>query len=170
MRSQFDFSGLPDELNPSILSRDTSILVLSHRFAQLLDGDKGLIKHECLRFDESPNLARWSRSSPSSCLAPGGFAFNSTRSYPRQRVSIPQEETEFRPQVRRGEPCHSFAQLASVLHVAQSCEGTAQKKTLRSLATTSMMSSLIFSTSSRVLNVRSHLPLRVTRGSPWHRT
>ena len=28
--------------------------------------------------------------------ATGGFAFNSTRSYPRTRVSIPQEETEFR--------------------------------------------------------------------------
>ena len=26
----------------------------------------------------------------------GGFAFKSTRSYPRTRVSIPQEETEFR--------------------------------------------------------------------------
>ena len=166
MRSQLDFGGHPDELDPAILSRDASVSVLSHRFTELLDGDKGLIKHECLRFGGLP----WSRSSPSSCLAPSGFAFNSTRSYPRQRVSIPQEETEFRPQVRRGEPCHSFAQLASVLHVAQSCEGTAQKKTLRSLATTSMMSSLIFSTSSRVLNVRSHLPLRVTRGSPWHRT
>jgi hypothetical protein len=28
--------------------------------------------------------------------ATGGFPFNSTRSYPRTRVSIPQEETEFR--------------------------------------------------------------------------
>ena len=28
--------------------------------------------------------------------ATGGFAFKSTRSYPRTRVSIPQEETEFR--------------------------------------------------------------------------
>ena len=63
--------------------------------------------------------------------ATGGFAFNSTRSYPRPCVSIPQEETSSGPMGRTV----SIAQLASGLHEFLSCEGTARKKALQSTST-----------------------------------
>ncbi|KAG9318200.1 ubiquitin carboxyl-terminal hydrolase-domain-containing protein [Chiua virens] len=68
VRSQLDYSRLPDELDPSILSRDTSISI---------NRDKSLIKHECLRFEELPK--------------PGTFV-----SIDAEFVSMQQEETEFR--------------------------------------------------------------------------
>ncbi|KAI9568994.1 PAB-dependent poly-A-specific ribonuclease subunit PAN2 [Boletus coccyginus] len=68
VRSQLDFSSLPDELDPSILSRDTSIAV---------NRDKNLIKHECLRFEELPK--------PGTLVA-----------IDSEFVSMQQEETEFR--------------------------------------------------------------------------
>ncbi|KAN0075425.1 Ubiquitin carboxyl-terminal hydrolase domain containing protein [Tylopilus felleus] len=68
LRSRLDFSGLPDELDPSILSRDTSISV---------NRDKNLIKHECLRFEELPK--------PGTLVA-----------IDAEFVSMQQEETEFR--------------------------------------------------------------------------
>ncbi|KAG8217260.1 PAB-dependent poly(A)-specific ribonuclease subunit PAN2 [Butyriboletus roseoflavus] len=68
VRSQLDFSNLPDELDLSILSRDTSISV---------NRDKSLIKHECLRFQELPK--------------PGTLV-----SIDAEFVSMQQEETEFR--------------------------------------------------------------------------
>ncbi|KAI6038459.1 ubiquitin carboxyl-terminal hydrolase-domain-containing protein [Pisolithus marmoratus] len=45
VRDRLDFSGLPDALDPSILSRDTSISI---------NRQKNLIKHEPLRFEELP--------------------------------------------------------------------------------------------------------------------
>ncbi|KII89238.1 hypothetical protein PLICRDRAFT_160474 [Plicaturopsis crispa FD-325 SS-3] len=45
LQDNLDYSGLPVEMDPSILSCDTSIS--AHR-------DKNLIKHECLRFEELP--------------------------------------------------------------------------------------------------------------------
>jgi PAB-dependent poly(A)-specific ribonuclease subunit 2 len=68
VRSRLDFRGLPDELDPSILSRDTSISV---------NRDKSLIKHECLRFEELPR--------PGTLVA-----------IDAEFVSMQQEETEFR--------------------------------------------------------------------------
>ncbi|KAH7889997.1 PAB-dependent poly-A-specific ribonuclease subunit PAN2 [Phlebopus sp. FC_14] len=68
VRQNLDFSGLPDELDPSILSRDTSISV---------NRDKSLIKHECLRFEELPK--------------PGTLV-----SVDAEFVSMQQEETEYR--------------------------------------------------------------------------
>ncbi|KAF9228724.1 hypothetical protein BS17DRAFT_724469 [Gyrodon lividus] len=65
---QLDFSGLPDELDPSILSRDTSVSV---------NRDKSLIKHECLRFEELPK--------PGTLVA-----------IDAEFVSMQQEETEYR--------------------------------------------------------------------------
>ncbi|KAH0830330.1 ubiquitin carboxyl-terminal hydrolase-domain-containing protein [Lanmaoa asiatica] len=68
VRSQLDFSGLPDELDSSILSRDTSISV---------NRDKSLVKHECLRFEELPK--------PGTLVA-----------IDAEFVSMQQEESEFR--------------------------------------------------------------------------
>ncbi|KAF9234026.1 ubiquitin carboxyl-terminal hydrolase-domain-containing protein [Melanogaster broomeanus] len=68
VRSRLDFSGLPDELDPSILSRDTSISV---------NRDKSLVKHECLRFEELPK--------PGTQVA-----------IDAEFVSMQQEETEYR--------------------------------------------------------------------------
>lgn len=45
VRDRLDFRGLPDQLDPSILSQDTSISI---------NRDKSLIKHEPLRFEELP--------------------------------------------------------------------------------------------------------------------
>jgi len=45
MRDRLDFSGLPDYLDPAILSRDTSISP---------NRDRGFMKHENLRFEELP--------------------------------------------------------------------------------------------------------------------
>lgn len=45
IRDRLDFRGLPDQLDPSILSQDTSIS---------MNRDKNLIKHEPLRFEELP--------------------------------------------------------------------------------------------------------------------
>ncbi|KAI6151085.1 ubiquitin carboxyl-terminal hydrolase-domain-containing protein [Pisolithus tinctorius] len=45
VRDRLDFRGLPDELDPSILSQDTSISI---------NRDKSLIRHEPLRFEELP--------------------------------------------------------------------------------------------------------------------
>ena len=127
--------------------------------------DKSLIKHECLRFEESPK--------PGTLVAIDAefVSMQQVGSHSTRLVHILGSVFLF----HRKKPSSGlrFDGENRVIHSPsspQSCEGTAQKKTLRSLATTSMMSSLIFSTSSRVLNVRSHLPLRVTRGSPWHRT
>ncbi|KIJ63247.1 hypothetical protein HYDPIDRAFT_175993 [Hydnomerulius pinastri MD-312] len=68
VRPNLDFSGLPDELDPSILSRDTSISV---------SRDKGLVRHECLRFEELPK--------PGTLVA-----------IDAEFVSMQQEETEYR--------------------------------------------------------------------------
>ncbi|KAG6379196.1 ubiquitin carboxyl-terminal hydrolase-domain-containing protein [Boletus reticuloceps] len=68
VRSQFDFSSLSDELDPLILTRDTSISV---------NRDKNLVKHKCLRFEELPK--------PGTLVA-----------IDAEFVSMQQEETEFR--------------------------------------------------------------------------
>ena len=62
MRQQLDYSGLPQELNPSILSLDTSISVSVHSFhyqpplssLHNRNRDESLIRHECLSFEELP--------------------------------------------------------------------------------------------------------------------
>ncbi|KAH7927078.1 PAB-dependent poly(A)-specific ribonuclease subunit PAN2 [Leucogyrophana mollusca] len=68
VRPRLDFSALPDELDPSILSRDTSISI---------NRDKNLIRHECLRFEELPK--------PGTLVA-----------IDAEFVSMQQEETEYR--------------------------------------------------------------------------
>ena len=87
----------------------------------------------------------------------GGFAFNSTRSYPRTRVSIPQEGTEFRADgtsrvIRLA--CLRLARV-SVLRGDDPKEGFCSSTTT-SIQVTSLS---IISPSSRVSNVRSHFPL-----------
>jgi hypothetical protein len=62
VRNNLDFTGLPDELDASILSRDTSISMSVECVTDVLfsssfiyrNRDKNLIKHECLRFEELP--------------------------------------------------------------------------------------------------------------------
>lgn len=68
VREQLDYSGLPDQLDPSILSLDTSICV---------NRDKNIIQHECLRFEELPK--------PGTLVA-----------IDAEFVSMQQEETEYR--------------------------------------------------------------------------
>ncbi|THH04450.1 hypothetical protein EW146_g10172 [Bondarzewia mesenterica] len=68
MRNRLDFSGLPDEIDASILSHDTSIS---------MNRDKNLIKHEPLRLDELPR--------PGTLVA-----------IDAEFVSMQQEETEYR--------------------------------------------------------------------------
>ncbi|KAL4065261.1 PAB-dependent poly-A-specific ribonuclease subunit PAN2 [Scleroderma citrinum] len=68
VREKLDFSGLPEGIDPSILSQDTSISV---------NRDKGLIKHKCLRLEELPT--------PGTLVA-----------IDAEFVSMQQEETEFR--------------------------------------------------------------------------
>ena len=128
-----DFSGLPDELDPSILSRDT----LTRR---------GVAQTRHAGCDRCRVRA----------YAAGGFAFNSTRSYPRTHTSIPQEETEF-----RSDGTNRVILPARLSDVFLSCEGTAQKKEFYSSTATSIevMSSSIISPSSRASNVRSRFPL-----------
>ncbi|EGN96198.1 hypothetical protein SERLA73DRAFT_170610 [Serpula lacrymans var. lacrymans S7.3] len=68
LQERLDLSGLPDEIDQSILSRDTSISI---------NRDKNLVKHECLRFEELPK--------PGTLVA-----------IDAEFVSMQQEETEFR--------------------------------------------------------------------------
>ncbi|KAL0947460.1 hypothetical protein HGRIS_013567 [Hohenbuehelia grisea] len=68
LKDRLDYSGLPFEIDASILSRDTSISI---------NRDKKLIKHECLRYDELPK--------PGTLVA-----------IDAEFVEMQQEETEFR--------------------------------------------------------------------------
>ncbi|KAG1748914.1 PAB-dependent poly-A-specific ribonuclease subunit PAN2 [Suillus paluster] len=68
VREQLDYSGLPAQLDPSILSLDTSISV---------NRDENLVRHECLRFEELPK--------PGTLVA-----------IDAEFVSMQQEETEYR--------------------------------------------------------------------------
>ena len=60
----------------------------------------------------------------------GGFAFNPTRPYPRTRIFIPQEETEFRSDLIR--PARLSLARVSVL------QGNGLKEAFRLLTTTSV--------------------------------
>ncbi|OJA15705.1 hypothetical protein AZE42_08691 [Rhizopogon vesiculosus] len=68
VRQQLDYSGLPQQLDPSILSLDTSISV---------NRDENIIRHECLSFEELPK--------PGTLVA-----------IDAEFVSMQQEETEYR--------------------------------------------------------------------------
>ena len=123
--------------------------------------DKSLIKHECLRFEESPK--------PGTLVAIDAefVSMEQVGSHSTRLVHILEHVFLFHRKKQSSGPTGrtvSFAQLASVLHVLLSCEGTARKKTFRSLATTSIqvMSSSIISLSSRASDVRSPFPLSVS--------
>ena len=94
----------------------------------------------------------------------GGFAFTSTRPYPRTRIFIPQEETEFRSDLFR--PARLSLARVSVL------QGNGLKEGIPFVDDHIRTGDSIVDclTEFSDITCTPFHSLRVTKASPWHRT